>query len=258
MKRIACLSICMLLIVSLPGFSQSADSIKTNYHFSGAASITNNGISLVPSFSLGKPAALLLASLGGERFSFDPDIRFGLDGKPWTMLFWGRYKLLNTGRLRMNTGAHLGLNFKNTALYINEAPSENVVVRRYLATELAPNYFIAKNWSIGSYYLYSRGIDAGTVKHTHFITLNTNFRHIPITSKYFFRFNPQVFYLNQDGREGTYFTSVLTLAKEDFPLSFSSIINKAIRTNIPGKDFLWSMSLVYSFSHDYVPRQPAL
>ncbi len=102
--------IIILTITSLSGFSQKDDSIKIFHHFSGAASVTNNGISLIPSFSLGKPAALLLMSLGGRRFSIDPDIRFALDGKPWTFLFWARYKLLTQGRFRMNTGAHLGLN----------------------------------------------------------------------------------------------------------------------------------------------------
>lgn len=239
--------------------AQTTDSVQPKYHFSGAASITNNGISLVPSFSLGRPAALFLGSLGGERFSFDPDIRFGLDGKPWTMLFWGRYKLSNKGRFRMHTGAHLGLNFRSTPVVINNISSENLVVRRYLAGELAPNCFLQKNWSIGSYYLYARGIDAGTVNNTHFLTLHTNFSHLPITRQFYARFNPQVFYLNQDGKEGTFFTAVFTLAKEQFPLSFSTIINRTIQSKIPNnKDFLWSLSLVYSFRHDYIPKPTAL
>ncbi len=244
--------------LALTAFAQTADSAKTSYHFSGAASITNNGISLVPSFSLGKPAVLLLASLGGERFSFDPDIRFGLDGKPWTMLFWGRAKLANQGRFRMNTGAHLGLNFRSTPLSINSVPSENIVARRYLAGELAPSYFVGKNSSVGGYYLYSRGIDDGTVKNTHFITLNANFSHIPLAHRFYARVNPQVFYLNQDGKDGKYLTSVFTLAKENVPLSLSCLVNKTIQTTIPGdKDFIWSLSLVYSFKHDFVPKPPS-
>lgn len=248
----------VLLSTSLFCFSQTGDSSKVIHHFSGAASITNNGISFVPSFSLGRPATILLMSLGGERFSIDPDIRFALDGKPWTFLFWARYKLFTEGRFRMHTGAHLGLNFRTNLLSVQGTATENIVVRRYLAGELAPNYFVAKNISIGTYYLYSRGIDEGAVKNTIFITLNSNFSHIPITQQFFLRLNPQFFYLNQDGKTGHYFTSVLTLAKNKFPLSFSSVINKAIRTNIPGKDFLWSLSLVYSFNRNYVPRQPVL
>lgn len=248
----------ILISTSLACFSQNNDSTKIIQHFSGTASVTNNGISLVPSFSLGKPAALFLLSLGGERFSIDPDIRFALNGKPWTFLFWARYKLFKEGRFRMNTGAHLGLNFRTNTLPVNRVPTETLVVRRYLAGELAPNYFIAKSISIGAYYLYSRGIDAGAVKNTHFITLNSNFSRIPIAKQFYLRVSPQLFYLNQDGATGQYFTSTFTLAKNNFPLSVSSIINKSIRTTIPGKDFIWNMSLVYSFNRNYIPKQPVL
>lgn len=250
--------IIVLVSTSLACFSQTGDSSKVIHHFSGSASVTNNGISLVPSFSLGRPATILLLSLGKELFSIDPDIRFALDGKPWTFLFWARYKLATKGPFRLHTGAHLGMNFRTSTLLLNGAPTETTVVRRYLAGELAPSYMVAKNISIGTYYLYSRGIDAGAVKNTHFITLNANFSRIPVSQQFYLRVNPQVFYLRQDGKSGQYFTSVFTLAKNNFPLSFSTIINKAIRTNIPSKDFIWSLNLAYSFNRNYVPRQPVL
>ena len=239
-------------------FGQASDSAKPVQHFSGAVNVTNNGISLVPSFSLEKPAVMVIMSLGGERFSFDPDIRFGLDGKPWTFLFWARYKLVPKGRLRMNTGVHLGMNFRTTMLSINNVPAENIVVRRYLAGELAPSYFVAKNISIGPYYLYSRGIDNGAVRNTHFVTLNSNFSRIPITQHFYLSLSPQVFYLAQDGRKGYYITSLLALAKNNFPLSVSYLINKKLHSNIPSRDFISSVSLIYSFNRNYVPKQPIL
>jgi len=49
-----------LLICSLTLFAQNEDSTRLNksFKFSGDISITNNGISLIPSFALGKPALL--------------------------------------------------------------------------------------------------------------------------------------------------------------------------------------------------------
>ena len=44
--------------------------------FRGTASITNNGISLVPSFSLGDPALLFDLKFTKGRLSFEPDMRF--------------------------------------------------------------------------------------------------------------------------------------------------------------------------------------
>ena len=244
-----------MLMAWLPCLSQTGDSISTIHHFSGNTSVTNNGISLVPSFSLGKPAVMAIMSLGGERFSFDPDIRFSLDGKPWTFLFWARYKLFAKGRFRMNTGAHLGLNYTVSTLSVNGIPTETNVVRRYLAGELAPNYFIAKTISIGAYYLYSHGIDKGTVANTHFITLNSNFSHIRISKQFYVGAVPQLYYLFQDGNDGYYFTSAFMIARQNFPLSLASIINKQLRSNIPrSKDFNWNVGLVYSFNRNYLPR----
>lgn len=259
MKGKQTLLVFILAGISRPCFPQTGDSIKIIHHFSGAASITNNGISLVPSFSLGKPAALLLLSMGGERFSIDPDIRFALDGKPWTFLFWARYKLFTEGRFRMNTGAHLGLNFRTATLPVNGVTTETIAVRRYLAAELAPAYFVAGNVSVGSYYLYSHGIDKGAVRNTHFVTLNGNFFRIPVTRQFYLRAVPQLYYLYQDGNDGYYFTSAFTVARQNFPLSVSSILNKELRSTVPGsKDVVWNVSLVYSFNRNYVPKPPVL
>ncbi|MFM7400770.1 MAG: hypothetical protein ACKO4W_07675 [Bacteroidota bacterium] len=40
------------------------------YHLNGAVSATNNGISLIPTFSLGKPATIIELNAGGEHLTF--------------------------------------------------------------------------------------------------------------------------------------------------------------------------------------------
>jgi hypothetical protein len=57
------------------------------YHFNGNISITNNGFSSIPTFSLGKPATIADLSIGGKKISFDPQFRFDLNGlKPWSFI----------------------------------------------------------------------------------------------------------------------------------------------------------------------------
>jgi len=243
----------MLFNFTYYAFSQKTDSTKSTSYFSGTVSVTSNGISIVPSFSLEKPAAQFMLSAGKNRFSFDPDIRFSLAGKPWTMLFWGRYKVVTGTRFKMNAGTHLGLNFKTSPQLINGDTSTTTVTRRYLAGELFPRYSLTKNISAGMYYLYSHGLDAGTIGNTHFITFNTNFSHIKITDQFYININPQLYYLKLDARDGYYFTSSFTVARKDFPISVSAIINKEINSNITGsKNLIWNASLVYSFNKKYV------
>src|SRR5690348_7280752 len=117
--------------VACSSFAQKIDSVKSISHLSGAAGVTNNGISLIPTFSLGKPAAIFDLSMGKNKFSFDPELTFSLQGKPWYFLFWFRYKLVNNDKFQMHAGTHLGINFKN-AVQANDDSSEVRIAERYL------------------------------------------------------------------------------------------------------------------------------
>jgi len=69
------------------------------------------------------------------------------------------------------------------------------------------------------------------------------------------RFNPQIYYLKMDENDGFYFNSTLTLAKRNFPLSVSTLINNTIQTEIPvGENFIWNVSLIYTFNKKYIER----
>jgi hypothetical protein len=243
----------VLLIISQSCFSQSNDSTKSITHFSGTVSVTNNGISIIPTFSLNKPAAVFNLSAGKGRLSFEPYLGFSLEGKPWSFLFWGRYKLKQEGKFKINTGAHYGLAFSSVPFLNNGISTEKITAQRYLAGEFAPNYSLSKNINVGMYYLYSRGLDSYSIHNTHFLTINSSFTNIKLTREFFLNFIPQFYYLNLDGVDGFYFTSVLTLVKKNFPLSLSYQMNKIIKTNITASpDFVWNVSIAYSFNHLYV------
>ena len=145
------------------------------------------------------------------------------------------------------------MNFKTETWAENGISKNSIVTRRYLAGELVPNYFISKNVNLGLYYLYSHCFDKGTAANTHFLTINSNFSNIKLFNDIYFRFTPQFYYLNQDGKDGVYLTSAFTLSKLRFPLSIQSIINKTIQTEVPGSEnFVWNISLIYSFNKKYV------
>jgi hypothetical protein len=212
--------------------------------------VTNNGISLLPTFSLNKPAALITLS-AGRRLSFEPEFRFSMEGKPWSFIFWGRYKIVQQNKFRLTVGLHPGFLFRTQTLATNGSTSNIITTERYLAAEISPQYFITKNTCIGMYYLQSKGFEESSVKRTHFLTLNANFHKIMIYQSYYLKFNPQVYYLKMDASDGYYVTSTLTLAKNDFPWSVQTIMNQTIESEIPSKDFLWNVSLFYSFGKQY-------
>jgi len=225
-------------------------STENNLHVAGSAGLTNNGISLIPNFSLGDPAAIFNLSVSKGRLSFETDFNFSLEGKPWFILYWLRYKVADGEKFKMSAGTHLGLNFKPSIVEIGMNPENMPVTERYWVAELFPLYMISRTTSAGIYFMHSRGLDPGTVGATYFITLNTNVSHINLPGDFFLGINPQIYYLKQDEPDGFYFTSSFTLGKDNFPVSVSSLMNHEISTDITaGKGFVWNVSIRYSFGH---------
>lgn len=245
----------ILISLSFLSFSQKSDSTKVNNYFGGGVTVTNNGISLIPTFSLSKPAVLFDLTAGRGKLSFEPQFRFSIEGKPWTFFFWWRYKLVNTSRFFVRIGVHESLSYSTLPVLTNGETKETIITQRYLAGEFTPNYFLTKNISIGLYYLYSYGLDNKYVRNTHYGMLNINFSNIKISDKFFLSYMPQIFYLRINKNDGFNVTSALTLARKNFPVIFSVFGNKTIQSHVPGhKDFVWNARLIYSFNNSYVKK----
>lgn len=225
----------------------------TTLFFRSALSVTQNGFSFIPSFSLGKPALIFEPSIGNKRLSFEPQLRFSLEGKPWSFIFIYKYKLVDRSKFSIQVGGHIPALVFSTQTIIRNGATENAIVsQRFLAAELIPNYNLSKKVSIGMYFLRGHGFDKGGIQDSYYAGLRSTITNLNITKRIFFKFNPQVYYLKTDDNDGVYVTNTLTLAVRNFPLSISNIVNKAIRSNIPGKDFDWNVSVVYSFDKNYV------
>ncbi len=247
MRETTILLVMLFFLMVCPEGNAQEEDHKFLDDFRGMVSITHNGISLVPSFSLGEPALLFDLKFTKGRFSFEPDMRFALEGKPWSFLFWFRYKAVQKERFSLDFGAHPGLNFRTVSVIRNGESEELLEARRYLAAEIVPTYKISEKVSIGMYYLRGQGFDEG-VKTTNFLVLNSSFTNLYITEKFYFDISPQVYYLTTDDDRGYYVVGFITFAKKDFPISISSILNKAIDTEIePEDDFTWNVSLNYCF-----------
>jgi hypothetical protein len=247
-------SLIILLSLTYVSFSQITDSTKVASHFGCAVTVTTKGISTVPNLTLGKPAVIFDLSVG-RRLNFEPQLRFALEGKPWSFLFWWRYNLVQTGKIRLNIGAHPALSFKTKTYIADGVATESMMVYRYLAGELSPVYLLSKNISVGIYYLYSRGIEKVLTKNTNLIALRSNFSNVKISDQFFIGFYPQIYYLKMDEHEGFYFNSSLNLGKSNLPVSLSAMVNKRIKSNIPAdNDFIWNVSLRYSFNKEYVEK----
>ncbi|MFN8210102.1 MAG: hypothetical protein U0T33_03955 [Bacteroidales bacterium] len=244
------LAACILLIISAPAFSQSADSLKAPFHLGTVVTVTNNGISFIPSFTLGKPAAIFDLSVG-RKLTFEPQLRFSLEGKPWSFIFWFRYKLVNLDHFKLSIGGHPALSFKTLDVTFDSVKSNEIVAHRYLAGEIYPSYNFTKNISAGLYIFGSHALESDQIRNSLMLSLRSTFSSISIIKDISLRFSPQFYYLRMGETDGYYFSATATILKKNLPFSISSLINQPIKSDvIGGQKFLWNVSLIYSFNRD--------
>lgn len=247
---------CFVLMTSF-GFCQSTDSTKHTLNFSGIVSATNNGFSLVPTFSLGEPAIVTIFNVSGRgRLSFEPEFRYSMEFKPWSLVFIWRYKLVRKEKFQFTLGTHLpALNFISGPVVKNGVAQEAIQARRFFpVVEVIPNYVINKHFSLSLFYLYSIGMEKDVTRNNHFLSLRPSFNQIPLSKQYYLNLNLQFYYLKLDEPDGFYTAGGLTLARRDFPFSISTLMNKAIDSDVNAKNFDWNVSLNYAFGKSYVEK----
>ena len=151
----------LLLAATIPAHSQEPAPRPVLDRFYGNIQLTNNGISLVPTFSLGDPALLFDLKLVKGRHSFEPDMRFALEGKPWAFIFWYRYQAVRSGKFSLRVGAHPAINFRTIDVVKDGEETRVIQARRYLTAEIAPGYDLGEHLRVGLYYLTAVGFDQG-------------------------------------------------------------------------------------------------
>ena len=230
-----------------PILAQQLDSTKPVTVFNGNFSLTTNGFSIIPTFSLNSPALITQMSWRRRKFSVDPDIRLTPNFKKGSMILWFRYYPLEKKRFSLRVGAHPAMNLQvRTLVDSTGAATEISQMRRFLAWELAPSFRITKNWTIGLYYLQGNGLQDDGPQTTHFINLGSAITNLRLSPRMRLAIFPAVYYLNLDGNDGFYVTGTVDLSHTRWPLSLSGSINQTLTSNIPGnKIFMWNISLNY-------------
>ena len=250
LHRRQALFISLLLILSFAGYGQQIDTTKPVTYFSGNLSLTSNGFSIIPTFSLNSPAVITQLSWRKRKFSIDPDIRLTPNLKKGSMVLWFRYYPVQGKRFSLRVGAHPAMNFQLRKITdSNGVVSEISQMRRFLAWELAPSYRLTKNWVVGLYYLQGNGLQKDGPQTTHFINLSSGITNIRFGPWIRMALYPAVYYLNLDKDDGWYFTGTVDLSHIRWPISVSGAINQTFVSDIPGnKIFMWNVSLNYRFS----------
>jgi hypothetical protein len=253
MKIVGIVRIVLFLFFVPKVFSQEIeDSTKNSASFYGSVGITNNGFSIVPTFSLNSPATIINLAWRKKKFSFEPDIRLVPNGSKGGMVFWLRYRPVETKKFSLRLGVHPAFSFIRKSITENNKTTEISELLRFAAVEVVPNYQITNNWSVGAMYLNGNGLQAHGPQHTNVLFLNTAFTNLKMGGDFRFSFIPIVYFLKVDDSRGDYFTATGIISHKKLPLSLLSTINKTFTSNIVGnQDFMWNILLNYNFSRTY-------
>jgi len=244
----------ILLAVSILLFNQSSlaqagrDSTQHAINFSGSIGLTNNGFSIIPSFSLNSPAAIVQLSWRKNKCSFDPDVRITPDYKKGSMLFWFRYHAIENKKFSLRIGMHPAFNWMPATVTEAGVNKEWIRLRRFFAWEVSPGFRINQKWKIGLYYLQGNGLQNHGPQTTHFVNLNAGISPVKLSQPLTLSIFPAFYYLYLDRQEGTYFTATIQLKHQKWPLALQSIINQTFRSNISGNQiFMWNIGVQYEF-----------
>ncbi len=249
----------VIIFLSLNSFAQE-EPVKKIFHFNGDISITNNGFSFIPTFSLGKPATIADLSVGGKKFSFDPQFRFDLDGlKPWSFIFIWRYKVIQTEKLQVKADLHLpAISFLRQKVTNNGTTYEQIFTQRWCTPELTISYKVSEKISVGTYYIHGIGLEKeGQTKQTDFTSLRMRLSNVKVVGNIYFQWDPQLYFIRMDDLSGFFAAQNLTLSHKKLPISIASMMNISMEANneIPTEDFVWNVSLIYSFRNEFTKKQ---
>jgi hypothetical protein len=232
--------------------AQQSDSTQHSSSFSGSLGITNNGFSIVPTFSLNNPAIIINLAWRKKRFSFEPDIRLVPDATKGGMLWWLRYRLVDNKKFTLRTGVHPAFTLIRRTDIENGVTKEITEMLRFAAFEFAPNYQIHKNLGIGAMYLEGHGLQKHGPQTTRVLFLNTSVTDIGLSKNLRFSVFPSVFFLYTDGYRGDYLTATGILSHKKLPFTLQSTINQTFTSNVPdNQEFMWNVMLAYNFSKRY-------
>lgn len=242
----------LFIFTSLLSFGQTPDSTKNTSTFSGSVGLTNNGFSIIPSFSLNSPAAIINLSWRKKRFSFEPDIRLVPDASKGGLIWWVRYRLVEQKKFSLRVGAHPAFTLIRRSIIDDGASSEITQMLRFLAFEVVPSYQITPNFGVSAMYLQGHGLQRFGPQFTRVLFLNTSITNLKLSQNLRFHLFPSVFFLHTDGYRGDYFTLTGSLAHTKWPFTLQSTINQTFTANLPGnQDFMWNVMLAYNFSRNF-------
>lgn len=246
LSRIVVLSF-LILFFSSYCYSQEKENRERSLNLSGTASLSTNGFDVVPAFNLGKPDLSVYFS-AGRRFTFEPQFRFSIKGKPWKIRFVMRYKLVQSENFYLDLLATPLINFVEPTVIRNGVETKIIQGLRTSTFESNAVINIRDNLGLGIHLLYSILLENSfpdLTQYSQSIGINFNVKKIKLSNKINLSVKPEIYYLGLDRSSGFYLSSIFKFEKQGSPLSIFSTVNEAIHSTVSATKFQGNFGISY-------------
>ena len=242
----------IIFLFLLPFFCLSQK--KDEYFFKGNINLNNNGIDWVPLFSRGEPSLVANFSLGKDRFSINPLIRYELEGlQPWGFDIWWNYRIKQKGKFIFDIGAVFP-GVINQRISVIDKNLPNTILQPWVTAIINPNfsYVFNQSFTLSLSYYEERPlkiVNKAQIESNRVVILAASIRQILITDKIYLSWSPIVYSVQiEDTKAGIFSAQTINIGLLNFPFSISSVMNKPLNFGgLTGKRFDWNIGLNYSF-----------
>jgi hypothetical protein len=233
-----------LLFFSLGYSNEKTDSTRTKLKISGNLSLNSNGIAPIPAFSLGKPALIAAFTLQKRRFSYDPQIAYGLDMRPWIIDNWLHYRLIYKPKFELRTGVDFSMFFDE----YDAGDYKILSGQQYITFELAGICRFTPKSILSLMYWSDNGQDHGSIN-GNFYNIVYDRNDIEIGENILFSASLQLFYIDYTGdNDGLFVSPRIASSVKKIPLSLFFQAIQPLASNIePYPGFRWNAGLAYLF-----------
>ena len=210
----------------------------------GNIQLTNNGVSPVPIFALGKPAIMGTAVMRKGKFYFNPEFNLGIDAKPWTIFSRVGYYLVEQKKLTIYITANTNWFFLPIKPIIND---EEFQVQQYYSFEFNGEYRPRDNQRFIFAYWRSDRLSKTGVLFEDLVNFAYCFDNIKFGNKNIINTRPSFFYLEDHGWVKGFFTAqTTTYQKENWKCNVFVTTSWPV-TNMPGTGFIWNTGVNIPF-----------
>jgi len=243
MRVIAFFLFTFFIVISVS--ASDSDSTKHPVQISGMVSLNSNGVAQVPAFAAGKPVVMLNLSVRKGRFSYDPNIAYGLNFKPWIFDNWFHYRLVDKLKFELRTGCNVSMFFSE---FKNADTTGIWYGQRYFTPELAGTFKFDKNRSLAVMLWYDIGVEPNTISGL-FYNLMYDRYGIPAGRHITLGVNVMLFYIDYTGNNDGFFISPkFSATSTKLPLSlFFQAIQPFTSNMNPYPNFQYNFGIGFIF-----------